>query len=87
MQILSVVIIAAAIIYFIGREVIGAFRHLNDDELIDFWNGHLRKSDPKAFRRASEHLGSCSSCRDRLDETRKHYAGPGVDAPLIERKY
>jgi len=87
MQVLSVVIFAAGIIYFIGKEVVGAFRHLTDEELIDYWNDSLKQSDRKAYRRASEHLGTCQACRDRLDEVRKNYAGPGADAPLIERKY
>ena len=82
-----VLVVAIAIIYHIGKEVIGAFRHLNDEELADFWAGRTKKSDPKAQRRFSEHLGSCSDCRDRLDEIRKSEAGPGADAPMIERKY
>ncbi|MEL7160224.1 MAG: hypothetical protein AAFN92_05650, partial [Bacteroidota bacterium] len=60
---------------------------LTDDELIDYWNGTTQQADRKAYRRASEHLGTCTSCRDRLDEVRKHNAGPGAKAPLIERKY
>jgi len=82
-----VLVAALAIIYYIGKEVLGAFRHLSDDELADFWAGRTKKADPKAQRRFSEHLGSCTSCRDRLDEIRKSEAGPGIDAPLIERKY
>lgn len=87
MKVLLVVAVVAAIIYYIGREVLGAFRHPSDEELQDFWSGKLSSSDRKAFRRFSEHLGSCASCRDRLDEIRKHHVGPGADAPLIERKY
>ncbi|MEM1359439.1 MAG: hypothetical protein AAGF89_14630, partial [Bacteroidota bacterium] len=81
------VAVTAAIIFYIGREVLGAFRHPSNEELQDYWSGKLRSSDPKAFRRISEHLASCEMCRDRLDEIRKYHAGPGADAPLIERKY
>lgn len=84
---MTVLVVALAIIYYIGKEVIGAFRHLSDEELIDFWAGRIKKQDAKAFRRMSEHLGSCDQCRERLDEVRDREAGPGVDAPLIERKY
>lgn len=82
-----VLVAALVIIYFIGKEVLGAFRHLSDEELADFWAERTKKDDPKAHRRFSEHLGSCTTCRDRLDEVRKSETGPGVDAPLIERKY
>lgn len=87
MQITLVAAVAAVIIYYIGKEVVGAFRHLSDQELVDFWNGHLKESSRKGHRRASEHLASCEECRDRLDQVRKDYAGPGSDAPMIERKY
>ena len=78
---------AAVIIYFIGKEVLGAFRHPSDEELISYWNGTMQKGNRKAFRRTSEHLGSCDDCRGRLDQIRRDHAGPGADAPLIERKY
>lgn len=87
MSSLIVPLVAAAIIYFIGKEVIGAFRHPSEDELADYWSGDMQASDKKAFRRTSEHLGSCDDCRDRLDEVRKNNRGPGSDAPMIERKY
>jgi hypothetical protein len=88
MEFLLVAVVAFAIIYYIGREVIGALRHPSDEALEDFWAGRLEKGDRKAFRRVTEHLGSCESCRDRLDEIRKsRKPGPGSEAPLIERKY
>ncbi|WP_020570701.1 hypothetical protein [Neolewinella persica] len=82
-----VLVVALAIIYYIGKEVFGAFRHLSDEELQDFWAGRTKKEDPKAYHRFSEHLGSCNSCRDRLDVIRDESAGPGADAPMIERRY
>lgn len=82
-----VLVAALVIIYYIGKEVFGAFRHLSDEELADFWAGRTKKADPKAQRRFSDHLGSCTTCRDRLDEVRKTEPGPGADAPFIERKY
>ncbi len=87
MKALFVVGVVAAIIYYIGKEVVGSFRHLTDDQLIDYWSGRMEAQNRKAYRRCSEHLGSCDDCRDRLDEIRKGNAGPGADAPLIERKY
>ncbi len=82
-----VIIIAACLIYYIGREVFASFRHLSDKELEDFWAGRVQKESPKAHRRISEHLVSCDACRDRLDEVRKTATGPGVEGPMIERKY
>lgn len=82
-----VLIAALAIIYYIGKEVLGAFRCLTDEELLDYWTGRTKANDRKAHRRFSEHLGSCEKCRERLDEIRKESSGPGVDAPLIERRY
>lgn len=82
-----VLIVALSIVYYIGKEVVAAFRHLSDEELADFWAGRTKKADVNTFRRMSEHLGSCDNCRDRLDEIRRTEAGPGADAPMIERKY
>lgn len=82
-----VIIMAAFIIYYIGREVFASFRHLSEEELEDFWAGRFQKEDPKAHRRISEHLVNCDACRDRLDEVRRTSPGPGVDDPMIERKY
>lgn len=87
MQASIVLAVAVALIYFIGKEVIGAFRHPSDEEMVDYWNESLKARDKKAHRRISEHLATCEACRDRLDETRKNNAGPGADAPFIERKY
>ncbi|WP_146088731.1 anti-sigma factor [Neolewinella xylanilytica] len=79
--------VAAAIIYRIGREVMGSFRHPDDEELLDYWNGVTRDEDRGAYRQISEHLSSCDSCRDRLDELRKRPGGPGAHSPLITRRY
>ena len=78
---------AAAIIYYIGKEVAGSFSHLSDDQLARFWSGDLKRSDGKAYRRATEHLATCDACRDRLDDIRKSNPGPGAADPMISRKY
>lgn len=87
MRNMIVIIVAAFIIYYIGREVFASFRHLSDKELEDFWADRIRKESPKEHRRISEHLASCDACRNRLDEVRKTAMGPGVEGPMIERKY
>lgn len=79
--------VAAAIIYRIGREVWGSYRHPEDEELLDYWQGFTKTEDRAAYRQISEHLGSCEQCRDRLDELRKRPGGPGADAPMISRRY
>ncbi|MGB3798517.1 MAG: hypothetical protein WA952_01810 [Lewinella sp.] len=79
--------VAAAIIYRIGREVMGSFRHPDDEELLDYWNGYTRDDDRAAYRQISEHLASCDECRDRLDELRKRPGGPGAHSPMISRRY
>lgn len=84
MKLLFVVAVAAALIYYIGKEVLAAFRHPSEQELIDFWKD---QNSASVRRRISEHLASCASCRDRLDEVRRHHSGPGTNTPLIERKY
>ncbi len=78
---------AAAIIYYIGREVIGSFSHLPDETLRRFWSGELQRTEPKAFRQATEHLATCNDCRDRLDTIRRNNPGPGAADPLINRRY
>lgn len=87
MKLLFVIGVAAAIIYYIGREVFASFRHPSDEELVDYWDGSMKESNRKAYRSTSEHIGSCDECRDRLAEVRKHNAGPGAADPMIERKY
>lgn len=87
MSSLIVLLTAVAIIYYIGKEVLGAYRHPSTDELTDFWSGEMKRYDRKAYRRTSEHLGSCDKCRDRLDAVRNNNPGPGAGAPMIERKY
>ena len=79
--------VAAALIFKIGKEVVGSFRHPDDDELLDYWNEVTRTHDRSAFRQISEHLASCERCRDRLDELRKGPGGPGSHDPLISRRY
>ncbi len=79
--------VAAAIIYRIGREVMGSFRHPDEEELLDYWNGVTREADPSAYRQISEHLATCEDCRNRLDELRKRPGGPGAQSPLISRRY
>ena len=79
--------VAAALIYRIGREVVGSFRHPDDEELLDYWNGVTRDTDRAAYRQISEHLATCEACRDRLDELRKRPGGPGAHSPLITRRY
>ncbi|WP_420459304.1 hypothetical protein [Neolewinella sp.] len=79
--------VAAAIIYRIGREVVGSFRHPDDEELLDYWNDVTKTEDRSAYRQISEHLATCEQCRDRLDELRKRPGGPGTHSPLISRRY
>ncbi|NJC27339.1 anti-sigma factor [Neolewinella antarctica] len=79
--------VVAAIVYYIGKEVVGSFAHVPDKTLVRFWNGELKRTESKAFRRATEHLATCEACRDRLDEMRKTNAGPGAADPLISRRY
>ena len=79
--------VTASIVYYIGREVFKSFRHLDDDTLVKFWNGDLKRSDSSTFRQATEHLATCQDCRDRLDQVRKTTAGPGASDPLINRRY
>ena len=78
---------AAAIIYYIGKEVAKSFQHLDDETLVQFWNGDLKARKPKAFRQATEHLATCEACRDRLDTVRRSTAGPGANDPMITRRY
>ncbi|MBB4079828.1 hypothetical protein GGR28_002455 [Lewinella aquimaris] len=87
MDVLIISAVAGYIIYRIGREVMGSFRHPEDEELQDYWNNITKTEDPTAYRQISEHLASCESCRDRLDELRKRPGGPGAHGPMISRRY
>lgn len=79
--------VAAALIYRIGREVIGSFRHPEEEELVDYWNEFTKTENPSAYRQISEHLATCDKCRDRLDEIRRQPGGPGSHDHLIQRRY
>ena len=79
--------VAAAIIYRIGREVMGSFRHPEDEELLDYWHDITKTENRSAYRQISEHLATCEQCRDRLDELRKRPGGPGAHSPMISRRY
>ena len=78
---------AAAIIYYIGKEVVGSFGHPTDDTLTRYWSGELQRTDQKSYRRTSEHLATCNECRARLDDVRKSNPGPGAADPMINRRY
>ena len=87
MEVVLVAAVAAAILWKIGREVMGSFRHPDDEDLLEYWNGVTRQEDRSAYRQISEHLATCEQCRDRLDELRKRPGGPGAHSPLITRRY
>ena len=78
---------AAAIVYYIGKEVVGSFSHPTDETLANYWSGQLKRSDTKAYRQTTEHLATCANCRERLDAIRKHNPGPGAADPMISRRY
>ena len=87
MDIVIISVVAAYIIFRIGREIMGSFRHPEEEELLEYWTGVTKSDDPSAHRQISEHLASCEQCRDRLDELRKRPGGPGGQSPLITRRY
>ncbi len=87
MDLVIISVVAAYIIFRIGREIMGSFRHPEDEELVDYWNEVTKVEDRSAQRQISEHLASCEQCRDRLDELRKRPGGPGSHSPLITRRY
>ena len=87
MGIYLVGVVAAAFIYYIGKEVVGSFRHPDDEDLFDYWNDVTKTENRSAYRQISEHLATCEQCRDRLDELRKRPGGPGAHDPMITRRY
>lgn len=87
MSIYLVAVVAAAFIYYIGREVVGSFRHPDEEDLLDYWNDVTKTENRSAYRQISEHLATCEKCRDRLDELRKLPGGPGAHDPMISRRY
>ncbi|MCP9234910.1 hypothetical protein [Lewinella sp. JB7] len=87
MDVLIIAAVAGYIIFRIGREVMGSFRHPDDEELLDYWNEVTKQEDRSAYRQISEHLATCNECRDRLDELRKRPGGPGAHSPMITRRY
>lgn len=72
----------------IGGQIISSYRHVEEETLIDFWNGRLQKRNEKEYRRVVSHLGNCSACRDRLDEiTQQNKTRYNIDDHLISRRF
>jgi len=72
----------------IARQIIASWRCVEEDVLIDFWNGRLQSKDEKEYRRVVSHLGNCQACRDRLDEiTQNNKTRYKVDDHLISRRF
>lgn len=61
----------AYLLYRIGKNIWATYRHADEAELRDYWNGRLERNDPPAYRRLRDHLVGCETCRDLLDEVRK----------------
>lgn len=76
------------IVIKIAQQIIASWRHVDEEVLVDFWNGRLQKNDEKEYRRVVAHLGNCQACRDRLDEiTQQNKTRYGIDDHLISRKF
>lgn len=76
------------VIYYIGKQIFASLRHIEEDMLIEFWNGRLRTKNEAEYRRVVTHLASCNSCRARLDDiTQNNKARHNVDAGMINRKF
>lgn len=76
------------LIYKIGQQIMAAYRHVEEEDLLDFWNGRLQKSDAEAYRRTVAHLGSCERCKQRLDEiTQKNKTRYGIDGKMISKRF
>ncbi len=89
---LYVLSLAAAVllfvIYWIGRQILATYRHVEEAVLLDFWNGRLQKNDENTYRRVVTHLGSCDKCRQRLEEiTQQNKTRYGIDDQLISRRF
>lgn len=80
--------VLAMIVFRIGRQMLAAMRHVDEDVLIDFWNGRLRKKSEESYRQVVNHLGNCQACRDRLDDiTQNNKARHNVDDAMISRRF
>lgn len=78
----------AMIIFRIGRQLLASTRCIEEETLIDFWNGRLRKESEEEYRRVVNHLGTCQKCRDRLDDiTQNNKARHNVDDAMISRRF
>ena len=80
--------VLATIIFRMGRQLIAGTRCIEEETLIEFWNGRLRKKSEENYRRVVNHLGSCEQCRDRLDDiTQNNKARHNVDDSMISRRF
>ncbi|MEL6391372.1 MAG: hypothetical protein AAFY36_06305 [Bacteroidota bacterium] len=59
----------AYLLFKIGRTIyLTRTTHADDEDLEDYWNGHLEAENPAGYKQLREHLGTCETCRDRLSE-------------------
>lgn len=80
--------ILATIVFRIARQILANMRHVDQETLVEFWNGRLRKNSESSYRRVVNHLGTCQECRDRLDDiTQNNKARHNVDEAMITRRF
>lgn len=76
------------LIYKIGQHITATYRHVEEENLLDFWNGRLQKNDAEAYRRTVAHLGSCEKCKQRLDTiTQQNKTRYGIDSKMISKRF
>ncbi|MEM7571620.1 MAG: hypothetical protein AAF433_01915 [Bacteroidota bacterium] len=68
-RLLLMIVMIAYFLYRIGKGIWESYYlHAEDEDLKAFWNGTLEAEDKKAHQRLRDHLGSCDSCNERLQE-------------------
>lgn len=76
------------VVYYIGKNILAGMRHIDQEVLVEFWNGRLRNRSEAEYRLVVNHLASCEDCRDRLDEiTQNSKTRHNVDEGIIVRKF
>ncbi|PHI21133.1 hypothetical protein CEQ90_03680 [Lewinellaceae bacterium SD302] len=76
------------VIYLISKQLLATRRHIEEENLEDFWNGRLRNRSEDEYRRVVNHLGVCDECQARLDDiTQNNKARHNVDEGIITRRF
>ena len=72
---------AAYTIWRIAKQILLAYRCIEEETLQDYEEGTLRRENPRLYRKVIAHLNRCEKCQASLEEIRN---GKPIEDHLVE---